>query len=163
MSRPFTCGMRAAGVPLRTEYGKTCNHVRLPSRTSAKEFSKCASVSVGNPAIISAPKVISGRRRNASSVNLMASSRKCRRFMRFKIRSSPCCRDRCKCGIKRGSVAMACINAESTSIESIELIRRRGKSGTSFRIRSTKSPKRGVAGKSAPQLVISTPVSTISA
>ena len=37
-------------------------------------------------------------------------------------------------------------------MESIELIRRRGKSGTSFRIRSTKSPKRGVAGRSAPQL-----------
>ena len=34
---------------------------------------------------------------------------------------------------------------------SIELIRNRGRSGTSFRIRITRSPNFGSAGKSAPQ------------
>ncbi len=59
--------------------------------------------------MISAPKVMSGRRRSASSAKRIASSRRCRRFIRFRIRSSPCCKDRCRCGIRRGSVAMACI------------------------------------------------------
>ena len=53
--------------------------------------------------MISAPKTISGRRRRASSQNRIASSRKCRRFIRFRIMSSPACRDRCRCGIRRGS------------------------------------------------------------
>ena len=41
-------------------------------------------------------------------------------------------------------------------------MRRRGRSGTSCRIRSTRSPSRGCAGRSAPQEVRSTPVSTTS-
>ena len=31
----------------------------------------------------------------------MASARRCRRFMRLRIRSSPACNDRCRCGISR--------------------------------------------------------------
>ena len=57
---------------------------------------------------------------------------------------------------------MACIRFSSTSIESIELIRRRGRSGTSLRIRMTKSPSFGVLGRSAPHEVRSTPVKTTS-
>ena len=45
---------------------------------------------------------------------------------------------------------------------SIELIRNLGKSGTSFKILCTRSPNFGINGKSAPQLVISTPVRTTS-
>ena len=37
------------------------------------------------------------------SQNASASARLWRRFMRFKIISSPACSDKCKCGIRRGS------------------------------------------------------------
>ncbi len=102
--RPASCGMRAAGVPGRAEYGKTCRKVRPHSSTSASEFANIASVSVGKPAIRSAPNTMSGRKRRAPrGRSAIASSRRCRRFMRFRIRSSPACRVRCRCGISRGS------------------------------------------------------------
>ncbi len=56
-----TCGMRAAGVPLRGENGKTCRCVRPHSSTILSEFSNISSVSVGKPAMMSAPKTMSGR------------------------------------------------------------------------------------------------------
>ena len=69
---------------------------------------------------------------------------------------------RCRCGIRRGSDAIASISAGSASTLSIELRRRRGRSGTSRRMRCTRSPSGGRPGRSAPQLVRSTPVSTTS-
>ena len=36
-----------------------------------------------------------------------ASARRCRRFMRLRMRSSPACSDKCRCGISRGSFASA--------------------------------------------------------
>ena len=154
--------MRAAGVPFLGLNGKTCRKVRSQSVTSCRLCWNIASVSVGKPAIRSAPKTMSGRRRRASSQKAMASSRAWRRFMRFRIMLSPACSDRCRCGISRGSVAMACIRAGSASMLSIELIRSRGRSGTSRRMRFTRSPRRGCAGRSPPHEVRSTPVKTTS-
>ena len=68
-----------------------------------------ASVSVGKPAIRSAPNTMSGRSRRASSQKRTASARACRRFMRLRIMSSPACSERCRCGISRGSSAIAII------------------------------------------------------
>ncbi len=42
-----------------------------------------SSVSVGKPAMMSAPNTTSGRKRRTSRQNMMASLRVCRRFMRF--------------------------------------------------------------------------------
>ncbi len=64
-----------------------------------------ASVSVGKPAMRSAPNAMSGRSRRTAAQNATASARRCRRFMRFRIRSEPCCSDRCRCGMNRGSAA----------------------------------------------------------
>ena len=100
-----TCGMRAAGVPGRGENGKTCRCVRPHSSTRSSERANIASVSVGKPAMMSAPNTTSGRSRRTCSQNAMASARRCRRFMRLRIRSSPACSDRCRCGISRGSLA----------------------------------------------------------
>ena len=61
--------------------------------------------------------------------NLMASSRECRRFIRFRMRLSPDCSERCRCGISRSSSANAAISAGSASIVSMEESRRRGSSG----------------------------------
>ena len=73
---PSTCGIRAAGVPARALNGKTCSQVRPQSSTSRSEFSNIASVSVGKPAIRSAPNTISGPRARAPRRrSAMASSR----------------------------------------------------------------------------------------
>ena len=56
-----SCGMRAAGVPRRAENGKTCRWVSPASSISASVRSNIASVSVGKPAIRSAPNAMSGR------------------------------------------------------------------------------------------------------
>ena len=64
-----------------------------------------SSVSVGKPAMMSAPNTMSGRSRRTCSVKRIASAREWRRFMRLRIRSSPCCSERCRCGIRRGSSA----------------------------------------------------------
>ena len=69
--------------------------------------SNSASVSVGKPAIRSAPMAMPGRRARARSTTAMASARRCRRRMRFRIRSLPACSDRCRCGISRGSSAIS--------------------------------------------------------
>ena len=56
--------------------------------------------------------------------------RECRRFIRFKMRSSPDCSDRCRCGISRSSSAMTSSRSRSASMESIDEIRSRFNSGT---------------------------------
>ena len=53
--------------------------------------------------MMSAPSAMSGRSRRTCAQNSIASSRECRRFIRFRIRSSPDCSDRCRCGISRSS------------------------------------------------------------
>ncbi len=60
---PGSCGIRAAGVPGRGENGKTCRCVSPHSSTRSSERRNIASVSVGKPAIRSAPNTISGRSR----------------------------------------------------------------------------------------------------
>ncbi len=54
----------------------------------------CPSVSVGKPAMRSAPSAISGRACFTRWQSSIASAREWRRFMRFRIMSSPCCRER---------------------------------------------------------------------
>ena len=58
----------------------------------------------------SAPKTTSGRRRRTRSAKRTASARRCRRFMRLRIMSSPCWSERWRCGISRSSSAMARIS-----------------------------------------------------
>lgn len=60
------------------------------------EFSNMTSVSVGKPAIISAPNVKSGRADFRRWHKSTASARLWRRFIRFKIISSPACKERCR-------------------------------------------------------------------
>src|SRR5579872_3083733 len=54
--REIATGMRAAGVPARGLKGKTCRLESPASSTSLRLFWNMASVSVGKPAIKSAPK-----------------------------------------------------------------------------------------------------------
>ena len=56
-----TCGIRAAGVPGRGEKGKMWPNTMSQSSISASVLAAIASVSVGKPAIRSAPIAISGR------------------------------------------------------------------------------------------------------
>ena len=84
-----------------------------------------SSVSVGKPAIRSAPIVASGRAALIRSTIRTASARLWRRFMRLRIRSSPACSDRWKCGISRGSPAISSSKASSISMLSSDDRRRR--------------------------------------
>jgi hypothetical protein len=68
-----SCGIRAAGVPGRGENGKTWRWVRPHSSTILSEFKNISSVSVGKPAMISAPNTTSGRILRTSSQNRMVS------------------------------------------------------------------------------------------
>ena len=52
--------MRAAGVPGRGENGKTCRCVSPQSSTRSSERENISSVSVGKPAMMSAPNTTSG-------------------------------------------------------------------------------------------------------
>ena len=56
----------AAGVPLRGLNGNTCRNVSPQSRTRSMDRANISSVSVGKPAMISAPNTMSGRSRRAS-------------------------------------------------------------------------------------------------
>src|SRR6516162_510296 len=147
---PWTCRMRAAGVPGRAENGKTCRKVSLQSSISDREPANIVSLSVGKPAIKSAPNTMSERRLRTCSQKHTASAREWRRFMRFSVRSSPACRDRCRCGISRSSSAIALSSAPSASTESTEERRKRFSSGTSFRILVTSLPSVISPGRSAP-------------
>ena len=73
----------------------------------AASSSNIASLSVGKPAIRSAPNTMSGRAARSRGAEPIASARLCRRFIRFRIRSSPACSDRCRCGISRGSLPIS--------------------------------------------------------
>ena len=53
--------------------------------------------------MMSAPNTMSGRSARTLATNSSVSARKCRRFMRLRIMSSPDCRLRCRCGISRRS------------------------------------------------------------
>ena len=98
--------------------------------------------------MISAPKTISGRRRRACSQNAHGVGPQCRRFIRFRIMSSPDCSDKCRCGISRGSSAMASIRCSSASTWSIDDSRSRLSSGTWRRIWRTSRPSVMSPGRS---------------
>ncbi len=68
-----------------------------------------------------------GRNARARAITASASARKCRRFMRFRIRSLPACMDRCRCGISRGSSAISRHRSSSIAAGSSEDRRSRGK------------------------------------
>ena len=85
-----------------------------------------------------------------ASQNAIASARECRRFMRLRMRSSPDCSDRCRCGISRASLANASSRSRSASTESIDDSRSRFSSGTCLRICLTSVPSFGAPGRSAP-------------
>ena len=97
-------------------------------RAMIERLAACAaSSSVGNPAIRSAPMAMSGRRRAQALGKASASRRKWRRFIRLRIRSSPCWSERWTCGITRGSPAISSNSKGSISIPSSEDSRSRSK------------------------------------
>ena len=135
----------------------------MPARRIIFEVASCAaSVSVGKPAMMSAPKTMSGRRRRASSQKRTTSRARWRRFICFSTRSSPCWADRCRCGISLSSSANTSINLASGSAGSTDDRRNRCRPLTRASRACTRSPSLGRPGKSDPQEVMSTPVSTIS-
>ncbi len=75
--------------------------------------------------MMSAPKTMPGRRRRRRSVSATAAARECRRFMRLRMRSSPDCSERWRCGISRGSSANAASSSSSISTQSSEESRSR--------------------------------------
>ena len=82
---------------------RRCRNRRAVAGCSAPS----SSVSVGKPAIRSAPIVASGRAALSRSTVATASARLWRRFIRLRIMSSPACSDRWRCGISRGSPAIS--------------------------------------------------------
>ena len=108
-----------------------------------------SSVSVGKPAMKSAPNTASGRAWRIASHRATASRRVCRRFMRLRIVSSPAWRLRWKCGISRGSSAIRPSRSSSTSTGSSEDRRSLGRSGT----RSSRPPGRLTQGRGAGQVL----------
>ncbi len=90
-----------------------------------------------------------GRSRRARAMAASASARLWRRRMRFSTRSDPDCSDRCKCGMKRGSLASRSHSASSIAAGSSEDSRSRGSSGTARSTRgrpARRCPARAVAG-----------------
>ena len=81
--------MRAAGVFGRGEKGKMWAAITSQSSSRFKLLVAASSVSVGNPAMRSAPTVASARAALIRSTVRTASARLCRRFIRFRIKSSP--------------------------------------------------------------------------
>jgi hypothetical protein len=73
-----------------------------------------------------------------------------RRFMRLRIRSWPCCSDRWRCGISRGSLAISSCSSGSISTPSSEDRRSRPSAGKAVRIASTSAPSPGSPGRSWP-------------
>ena len=100
------------------------------------------------------------QRRRASLQVLKISLARWRRFIRFKITSSPCWADKCRCGKRRIFSSRTAINSASGSAGSIEDSLNRGRSFTSAKSWRTKLPRRGRPGKSLPHDVMSTPVRT---
>jgi hypothetical protein len=77
--------MRAARVVDRGEKGKMCAAMLSQSSSGLKVLIAISSVSVGNPAIRSAPIVASGRTALIRATVRIASAGLWRRLMRFKI------------------------------------------------------------------------------
>ena len=95
--------MRAAGVPRFGEKGKMWPITMSHSSTRRSLFSAISSLSVGKPAMRSAPIAISGRLALSRATVSTASAREWRRFIRFRIMSSPAWKLMWRCGMKRGS------------------------------------------------------------
>ena len=93
-------------------------------------FSCIASVSVGKPAMRSAPIAISGRFALSRATVSTASARLWRRFIRFSTMSSPAWKLMWRCGMKRGSPVARSNSRSSISMQSSEERRSRGSSGT---------------------------------
>ena len=126
-----TCGIRAAGVPGRGREGEDVAHGRCRNRRSARACcSNIASVSVGKPAIRSAPIAMSGR-----AAFSRRRSRPPRRGCGGASSASGSCRrppgsDRWRCGITRGSAAAARTAGRRSRSQSSDDSRRRGSAGT---------------------------------
>ncbi len=139
---PACLGVRCTGTRAETEFRCV--------RTNSSVSSNSASVSVGKPAIRSAPMAMPGRNARARSTTEKASARECRRCIRFRIRSLPACSERCRCGISRGSPSRRRHRSASIAAGSSEDSRSRGKSGTSASSRRTICPSVGAPGRSGP-------------
>ena len=162
------CPPRAAAPPVRAaprpapraSAPPACRAVRCretragtavrPAATKSSVSRNSASVSVGKPAIRSAPIAMPGRSARARAIAAAASARRWRRFMRFRIRSLPACSDRCRCGISRGSSPSSRQSPSSIAAGSSDESRSRRSSGTSASSRRTSWPSRGAPGRSAP-------------
>ncbi len=131
-------------------------------RSATACWRSASSVSVGKPAMRSAPSAISGRAAFRRAQRSIACAREWRRFMRFRIRSSPCCSERCRWGAMRSflrdQLEQQRIHLDRVDRGEAQLFR----SGTCFRMRATRLPSAGAPGRSPPHEVRSTPVSTIS-
>ena len=91
LTRPrSSCGMRAAGVPGRGENGKTCRWVSPHSSTIAQRVREHR-LGLGREAgdEIGAEHDVRPQPPHAFRRSAIASAREWRRFMRFRIRSSP--------------------------------------------------------------------------
>ena len=120
------------------------------------------SLSVGKPAIKSAPNVNSGLTAFRFLHKSIACSLECLLFILLSMRLLPDCRERWRCGIIRLLVLKTCRRLSSISLTSKDESLKRGNLGTSSKILITKSPSLSLPDRSDPQLVISTPVNTIS-
>ena len=100
------------------------------SRTKSSVSANSASVSVGKPAIRSAPIAIPGRSARARSITASASRAQMAPPHALQDQIAPACSDRCRCGISRGSSAISRHRSSSIAAGSIEDSRSRGNSGT---------------------------------
>ena len=126
------------------------------SATNRSVSAASASVSVGKPAIRSAPIATSGRSRRARAITSSASAGPWRRRMRLSTRPDPDCSERCRCGISRGSPARSSHNGASRAAGSTEDRRSRLRPGT------PRSTDAATAPIPSAWLAMSTPVSTTS-
>ena len=103
-----SCGMRAAGVPARAENGKHVQEARGRSPRPApgsREHRLALGREAGDQ--IGAERRSPAGARGRACRTRRHRAREWRRFMRFRIRSSPACSERCRCGISRGSSAIS--------------------------------------------------------
>jgi hypothetical protein len=114
------------------------------SSTIASELANIASVSVGKPAMMSAPKTMSGRTARMSAQKDRIGAQ-WRRFMRLRIMSSPAAAtDADAASAALGGDRLDQIRS-SASTESMEDSRSRGRSGTKLQDRRTSLPSFGAA------------------
>ena len=144
--------------------GKTCRKVRpalLDERQRVLEHRLGLGREAGDE--VGAEGDVGPQRARTGAEARCASARRWRRFMRFRIMSSPACSERCRCGISRGSLGD---QARTGPRRSRPGRSRRGAGAAAPAPASgsarTSWPSVGWPGRSAPQLVMSTPVSTTS-